>query len=125
MAKEGYKANPHSLIFNGHDPEAITVENIFSASNRGDKLAQDIIDDAAKWFSLGLTNLVLTYDPDIIILQGIFVKAGDFFIQRLCERINSVSLVHIEKNVCITYSNFGTRAGVIGASAYVVSEYFR
>ena len=125
MAREGYQANPHSLIFNGHDPENFTIENIFHASNNGDKLAQDIIDDAAKWYSLGLTNLVLTYDPELIILQGVFVKAGDFFIQRLYERINSASLIHIEKDVSIVYSHFGTESGVIGGSAYVVSEYFR
>jgi predicted NBD/HSP70 family sugar kinase len=83
------------------------------------------MDDAAKWYSLGLTNLVLTYDPDVIILQGIFVKAGNFFIQKLCERINRVSLIHIEKDVQIAYSGFGAEAGVIGASAYVVSEYFK
>jgi glucokinase len=83
------------------------------------------MDDAAKWFSLGLTNVVLTYDPDVIIIQGIFVRAGDYFVRKLSERINSVSLIHIDKDVRIVYSHFGPEAGVVGASAYVVSEYFK
>ena len=91
----------------------------------GDELGKKIMDDAARWYSIGLSNLVLTYDPDVIILHGIFVKAGDYFINRLRERINNVSLVHVNKDTRIEYSKFGSDVGAIGAAAYVTSEYFK
>ena len=74
---------------------------------------------------LGNYEKIVKYDPDVIIVQGVFVKAGDFFMGKLCERIKSVSLMHIDKDVRIVYSHFGPEAGVVGASAYVVSEYFK
>jgi predicted NBD/HSP70 family sugar kinase len=125
LARENYIRYPESLIFKGTDHDSITVEGLFSASNQGDRLARIIMDDAAKWFALGLSNLVLTSDPEVIILQGIFAKAGDYFIGKLREQINSISLFPIKRDVQIEYSEFGAEVGVVGAAAYVVSEYFK
>jgi hypothetical protein len=30
------------------------------------------MDEVIYWFSLGFSNLILTYDPEIIILHGIY-----------------------------------------------------
>lgn len=56
-------------------------------------------------------------------IQGIYSKAGDYFIQNLREKINTVSLPRIKKEVQIEYSKFGKEIGVIGAVAYVVIEH--
>jgi len=107
------------------EPAALTIRTIFEASNAGDALAQAVVDEAAHWFAIGLSNLVLAYDPEIIVLQGIFAEAGDYFIRQLRRKINEVSLVHIKKNVQIEYSKFGRNAGVLGAAAFVIAEYLK
>ena len=106
-------------------PAALTIQTGFEASDKGDALAQEVVDEAANWFAIGASNLVLAYDPEIIVLQGIFAEAGDYFIRQLRRKINEVSLVHIRKNVQIEYSRFGRDAGVLGAAAYVIAEYLK
>jgi predicted NBD/HSP70 family sugar kinase len=107
------------------EPCALTILDIFKASNNGDTLAQEVVDEAAQWFAIGLSNLVLAYDPEILVLQGIFAEAGDYFIRQLRRKINEVSLVHIKKNVQIEYSKFGRNAGVLGAAAFVIAEHLK
>jgi predicted NBD/HSP70 family sugar kinase len=104
---------------------ALTIRTVFSESNKGDALAREVVDEAAHWFAVGLSNVVLAYDPEIIVLQGIFAEAGDYFIGRLRKEINEVSLVHIKKNVQIEYSWFGRNAGVLGGAAFVAAEYLK
>ncbi len=125
MAREKYHDYPDSLIFKEKKPQDIEVGDVFIASNNSDKLACEIMDDVIWWYSIGISNLILSYDPEIIIIQGIFTKAGDYFLTGLRKRINQVSLVKIEKNVQIEYSTFGKDVGIVGSAAYMVSEYFK
>ncbi|MBA7615038.1 N-acetylmannosamine kinase [subsurface metagenome] len=124
MAKEKYKEYPDSIIFNGNNPDAIDIYDIFDASNKGDKLASDIMDDVINWFGIGISNIILMYDPQIMIIQGIFTKAGKYFLENLRKKINEISLFSIKRETEIKYSELGDKAGVLGAASYVLSKYF-
>ncbi len=124
MAKEKYKEYPDSIIFNGNNPDAIDIYDIFDASNKGDKLASDIMDDVINWFGIGISNIILMYDPQIMIIQGIFTKAGEYFLENLRKKINKISLFSIKRETEIKYSELGDKAGVLGAASYVLSKYF-
>ena len=124
-AIDKYEEHPESTIFENKEPLEIVINDIFDASNKGDRLAQELLDEVIQWFSIGIHNLVLAYDPDTIILQGEYAMAGDYFIENIRRKFNQVSLFDIDINCTIEYSQLGTRAGVIGAAAYVIEEYFQ
>jgi N-acetylglucosamine repressor len=124
-AIERYEEHPESTIFVNKEPAQIVAKDIFDASNKGDPLAQELLDEVIKWFTIGIHNLVLTYDPDSIIIQGEYTMAGDYFIENIRSRFNQVSLFDIDVDCTIEYSQLGPKAGVIGAAAYVIEEYFR
>ena len=124
MAKEKHKEYSASIIFNGNDPDAIDINSIFDASNKGDKLALDLMNDVIKWFGIGISNIILMYDPQIVIIQGIFTKAGEYFLENLRNKINKISLFSIKRETEIKYSELGDKAGVLGAASYVLSKYF-
>jgi predicted NBD/HSP70 family sugar kinase len=46
----------------------------------------------------------LMYDPDLVILQGAYARAGDYFLLQLRKRVNTVSLLNVEKEIRIEYS---------------------
>lgn len=123
IAKEKYLENKDSIIFKDKKPGEINIYDIFESSNVGDKFAQELIDDVVKWFAIGFLNMVLMCDPEIIIIQGIYAKAGDYFLNKLREQINKVSLPKLNKDIEIQYSKYGKEAGVIGASFYTVAEF--
>jgi len=124
MAKEKYKEYPDSIIFNENSPDGIDIYDVFDASNKGDKLALDLMNDAIKWFGIGISNIILMYDPQIVIIQGIFTKAGEYFLENLRKIINKISLFSIKRETEIKYSELGDKAGVLGAASYVLSKYF-
>ncbi|MFO7929599.1 MAG: ROK family protein [Candidatus Humimicrobiaceae bacterium] len=124
MAKVLYEEYPESLIFNGRGYNSINIYDIFQAAEKKDKLALTIMDDVIKWFSIGLSNIILLYDPEIVVIQGIFSKAGNYFIKSLRDRVSKISLPNIKKNTTISYSELGDNVGVLGAASYVISRFF-
>ncbi len=124
-ALERIKTSPDSIIFKNTKPENIKIENIFEASNNSDPLAMELMDEVIKWFCLGIHNIVLFYDPEIIIIQGKYSEAGDYFINSLQKRISEVSLLGIPMAVKIEYSTLNSKAGDIGAAAFVIEEFFK
>lgn len=124
MAKQKYKECPDSIIFNGGSPETVNIYNIFDASNKGDRLALELMNDVINWFGIGISNIILMYDPQVVIIQGIFTEAGEYFIESLREKINKISLFSIKRKTEIKYSELGDKVGVLGAASFVLSKYF-
>ena len=123
-AKKNYSKYPDSLIFNGGSPDDIDVYDIFDASKKGDRFALKLMDDVTRWFAIGISNIILLYDPQMIVMQGIFAKAGEYFIENLRKKVNEISLPKIKKETKIEYSKLGDKVGVLGAASYVISKYF-
>jgi predicted NBD/HSP70 family sugar kinase len=117
----------NSSLFNGtnKDIESISIEDIFTAYNAGDGLATYAMEDIENWFAVGLSNLILIYDPQVIVLQGIFVKAGETFLSNLKKKANNVALSTVKKDTKIRFSELGDMAGVLGAATFVINMFFK
>jgi len=106
-----------------HSP-SLQLDDICSAASLGDPLALRLIDDVASWFIIGIGNLIMVNDPELVVIQGVYVKAGDFFLNRLREGMRAIGLPDVEKKVRIEYSTLGEERGVIGGAAYITAEFF-
>jgi len=124
QAKKKYKEYTDSIIFKDGNPEKVDIYSIFDASNKKDRLALIIMDEVINWFGIGVSNIILMYDPQIMIIQGIFTKAGKYFLENLRKKINEISLFSIKRETEIKYSKLGDKVGVLGAASYVLSKYF-
>ncbi len=125
LAKEKYKEYPDSIIFDNGNPDDLDIYSIFNASNKEDSLALVLMDEIINWFGIGVSNIILMYDPQVMIIQGIFSKAGKYFLESLRKKINEISLFSIKRGTEIEYSELGDKAGVLGAASYVLSNYFK
>jgi predicted NBD/HSP70 family sugar kinase len=101
-----------------------SLDDVCELASRGDPLCQDLLDDVARWFLLGLGNVIMVNDPELIVIQGQAVKAGDGFLHRLREGIRSIGLPDVEKRVRIEYSRLGEERGVLGGAAHALAEFF-
>ena len=113
-----------SPLFEDNVLETEGVDAIFRLSNRGDPAACTIMDEAIRWFSIGVSNIMLMHDPEIIIIQGAYSAAGDYFLSSLREQVNSCVLVKMPKSVEIQYSKLGKERGALGGAIYAINEYF-
>ena len=81
MAKEMYKEYPDSIIFNDNGPDGIKIYDVFDASDKRDKLALYLMDDVIKWFGIGISNIILMSDPQVMIIRESLQKQGNILLR--------------------------------------------
>ena len=123
-AKKAYSNNKDSIIFRRTDIETLSIFDIFNASNKKDSLACFLIDDLAYWFAIGFINLQLMYDPDHVIIQGVYSLAGSYFLNSLNYYIQELSPLLKDEKLDIRLSLLGKNRSVIGAAWLLAEKYF-
>jgi predicted NBD/HSP70 family sugar kinase len=113
-----------SVLFSNGTPEEGLIDAVCDLANKGEPFCTSLIDDVARWFIVGLGNVIMVNDPELIIVQGQYVKAGDCFLEKLREGIKHIGLPDVEKRVRIEYSTLGEERGVIGGAAFAVADFF-
>ena len=112
---------PESVLNTNDD--ALTLETICAGAAAGDTLCRRLMDDAAHWYVIGLGNLIMANDPELIVLQGIYTQAGPYFLERVRDGLRNVGLPQVEKTVEVAYSQLGDDRGIIGGALHVISAY--
>ncbi len=113
-----------SLLFTNGMPDDIPLDAICDLASKGDPFCTSLIDDVARWFIVGLGNIIMVNDPELIIIQGQYVKAGTCFLEKLRDGVRHIGLPDVEKQVRIEYSTLGEERGVIGAAAFAIADFF-
>jgi N-acetylglucosamine repressor len=113
-----------SLLFSNGMSDDVPIDAVCELADRGDAFCMELIDDVARWFIIGLGNIIMVNDPELIVIQGLYVKAGMSFLGRLREGIKHIGLPDVEKKVSIEYSTLGEERGVVGGAAFVIGNFF-
>jgi len=113
-----------SALFTNDPAEEILIDSVCELASTGDPFCTSLIDDVARWFLVGLGNVIMVNDPELIIIQGQYVKAGLYFLEKLREGIRHIGLPDVEKKVRIEYSTLGEERGVIGGAAFAIADFF-
>ncbi len=117
-------AHPDSLLFTEKPNREVSFDTILKASNAGDKLACSLVDGVVRPFAIAINNLVYSCDPGLFIIQGEYAKAGDYFLNRLRERVNNLTLLRMKKSIDIEYSTLDEEHSLIGGACYLADRYF-
>lgn len=59
--------------------EEIDYYLILKAIEHGDVLCNEVLEEAAYYYGLAISNIILTYQPDIVVCGGTFVPKSKFF----------------------------------------------
>lgn len=113
-----------SALFRNGMPDTSTLDEVCELAKAGDPFCLSLIDDVARWFIVGLGNIIMVNDPELIVIQGQYVKAGDCFMERLQTGLRRIGLPDVEKKVRIVYSRLGEERGALGGAAFVISDFF-
>ena len=121
LARELAPSFPDSIL--NHQNDTIRLKHVCSGAVSGDALCRHLIDDVARWHVVGLGNLIMANDPELIVLQGIYTQAGPYFLEKVRAGLRHIGLPQVEKTVEVTYSQLGDDRGVIGGALHVISAY--
>jgi predicted NBD/HSP70 family sugar kinase len=124
LAREAAARFPDSLLAPALADASVRLDDVCIAAAQGDPLSLYLIDDVARWFLIGIANIIMVNDPELIVIQGAYVKAGSCFLDKLREGIRHIGLPDVEKKIHIEYSRLGEERGVLGAAALMISDFF-
>jgi len=116
--------SPDSMLFEQRARD-IELSTIFDCANQGDECARRLLDDVITWFAIGLHNVNMVFNAEVIILAGEYRNAGPYFMEQLQLRIEQIALVRMHKTVELRYSSFDDDGPLRGGASYVIHEYFR
>jgi glucokinase len=101
----------------GGDAEHVKGEHVTAAAAEGDEDAQAVMAEFAWWVALGLANLANAFDPELFVLGGGLVEAGDVLLAPVRRSfVDLVEGVDHRPPIDIVPAALGERAGGIGAA---------
>jgi glucokinase-like ROK family protein len=104
---------------------ALSAVDLGRAVSQGDRTALELVRAAGQAVGSVLAGVVNFYNPPLIIIGGGVANIGDLLLAAIRESVYHRSLPLATRDLVVTRSELGERAGVVGAAAMVLSELYR
>lgn len=121
IAIERAKSDSESSLHALHS-EDIDGRRVFEASKKGDRLANEIIDEVAEYLSIGIDTLIKLFNTECIVLSGGLVQNGDMFIDKIRKLLMKYSMSAISRSVPVVMSEFGENAALMGSFSLILER---
>lgn len=125
QARKAAKDWPESMLCVNGKQEGLSYKDIFPAADEGDRFARHLVDGVAKYFAAAISHVVQVCDPELIIIQGEYSKAGDYFMAQIRDRVRKTTLPGMDKSIQIQYSKLGDKQGIIGAAHFASDQLYK
>jgi glucokinase-like ROK family protein len=106
------------------EPAGNIVDCVFEAARAGDEHARAMLASKAYYLGVALANMVNLYNPELILLGGLFAQEQAFFIDPVIKTVREMTFGNLGDRVRIEATSFGWKAGVIGAAALALTQFF-
>jgi glucokinase len=125
LGREAAREHPRSLVamLAGGDPEAVTGVTVTAAAHRGDPIAHEVFHEVGRRLGEGIAGLVNVLDPQIVVVGGGLIAAGDILLdpaREACER--AIEGAAYRARVPIVPAELGNDAGAVGAASLAFEE---
>ncbi len=106
-----------------HDLSKVSGRTAFDAMRKGDDAGKMVVDEYIKYLACGITNIINTFQPDILCVGGGICHEGDTLMVPLKEIVKrEVYSRNSAKNTEIVAASLGNDAGIIGAALLGMAE---
>ncbi len=126
MTKEAMEENKDSKMWElcGGNIDNVDGKTAFDGLRAGDKAAKGVVDMYIEYLGCGLTNIVNTFQPEMLLIGGGICKEGELLTKPLSEIIKRDSYcIDAEKTTKLDICRLGNDAGIIGAAyLYTIAE---
>ena len=102
--------------------EKITSYEVFKEAEKGDAVAQNILNEALNYLGICVANIITSFDPEMVIIGGGVSKGGTIVFNKVQEVVEQRCFRAMWENTKIVPAALGTDAGVIGAVALAIME---
>ncbi|MFW6022243.1 MAG: ROK family protein [Halanaerobiaceae bacterium] len=116
--------HPDSLLYKLVDGDITKIDGkvVEDAAKQGDKFAQQIWNDEARYLGIGIANLINIFNIGTIILGGGVMNAWDIIIDKMTTTIKEYAFESAFHSVEIRRAALGREVGVKGAIAVAMGD---
>ncbi|MCD7967425.1 MAG: ROK family transcriptional regulator [Clostridiaceae bacterium] len=114
-------AYPHNAL---DSRKAGDIREVFLEANSGNLLAGAVVDEFAVYMARAIYNIVLMYDPQQIILQGLLAYGGEYLEKKLNDLVRIFPSYGNADTGLVTYSKINDSDGgfITGAALYALNS---
>jgi glucokinase len=119
LGREAAQEHPESLIveLSGGQAKSVTGLAVTAAAMKGDPVAVRILAEVGRRLGEGIAGLVNILDPDIVVVGGGVIEAGDLILEPARRAfLDSVEAPEHRPEVPLVAAMMGNDAGAVGAA---------
>ncbi|KYH29062.1 MULTISPECIES: ROK family protein [Clostridium] len=102
--------------------ENVTSYEVFKEAEKGDAVAKAVLDKALNYLGICIANIIVSFDPEMVIIGGGVSKGGDIVFKKVQEVVNKRCFKSMAESTKIVPAGLGTNAGLMGAVALAIME---
>ena len=100
----------------------ITGEHVSAAAAQHDDAAVRVLRRAGKALAVGMSNVVNVFDPEVIVLGGGAIDAGEPYLGTARDELAKMTTAQRRRPVRVDVTTLGNDAGILGAAALALDE---
>ena len=109
----------------GRDGRQLTFEDVADAAQRGDSAALVALHRSGHALGLGISHLINMFNPQMIVLAGEGLQAGDARLAPMREAVQRNVFNGLDKDLKLVIEPFGDETWARGAACVVLGELFK
>jgi len=106
------------------NPANVSGWMVLSAAKTGDKACAAIVEQAANYLGLGLSNLVNLFNPTVLVLDQRLKLAGQGLLDQIIKVVKRQALSYSTKDISIVFGALSSEASVLGAGSIALEKHF-
>ncbi|WP_159887984.1 ROK family transcriptional regulator [Paenibacillus puerhi] len=99
------------------------IHEIFAAEQQQEVWAVKMLDRAAEYLSMAISNVVCTYNPEAVVLVGPMIDQHPQWVKKVEQKCKRYLWDNFDRMLEIRYPHIGSHAGIVGASCLVLREF--
>ena len=96
------------------DGESVTLEGVIRAARKDELSAIELLQQVGEKVGEGIASLLHLFNPDMVVLGGEIVKAGDLITVPVRQAMNKYALARIRGHCELRLSDLGGDAAILG-----------
>lgn len=108
---------------NGHGTATIDIDRFIGLAQNGERQATRVLNETARYIGIGISNLIIGFSPQTIVISGSIVKAWDLIKEEINELARR-SIRHELDSAQIVPSALGDNPTILGSISLVLSRKF-
>lgn len=102
----------------------IDIEMLVQAASEGNSEVLRLFNEVGQYLGIGLTNIVNTFNPELIIIGNRFSKIRDWINHPINRTLEQRLLPYHRKHLKVTFSDLGIYSCALGSSSLSISNFF-